>query len=136
MEPNTNPSLPPINPNQIQNTFLEGPVNLFSSSWQFFKTNWKILVSITVLPMAMIYAGQIFYLTANSALWFIGFILVIAGLITSIAMSPAAINAIHRLTTEAGACRARSSINYHYLSVNACLKRRDKRFLVCRKRIV
>ncbi len=82
---------------------LEGPVSLFSSSWKFFKANWKILVPIVIAPSAAIYLGQIFVIGKNPILLLVAFVLIIAGIIFSIAMQPAAINTIQRLFADPGA---------------------------------
>ena len=97
MEPNTSVNSVSSIPGQ-----LEGPVNLFKSAWALFKANWKILISIIVAPMALMYIGQIFLVTGNLIMIIFAFILIIAGAIFSIPSQPAIINAIHRLSTEPG----------------------------------
>lgn len=86
------------------NTNLTGPVELLSSSWKFFRIHWKILVSIVILPSIISFVAQTLLITSagNPIAAILSFILIVVAIVLGIVMQPAAINAIHRLTTESG----------------------------------
>jgi len=96
MEPNSNVN-PPV---AIQNPAL--PTDLFASAWRFFVLNWKAIVPIVIIPSVILCLGQILMISHNMALLIIAIVLDIVGIILSIAMTPAVLNAIHRLSTETG----------------------------------
>jgi hypothetical protein len=81
---------------------LEGPVSLLRSAWSLFSAHWKIIVPIVIAPSLLIYIGQLLLATKNVPAAVVAGVFMIVGLVVSIAMSPAAINAIHRLSTESG----------------------------------
>jgi len=85
------------------NPQLTGPAALFSSAWKLYRDHWKIIVPIVILPALGSYIGQLLALTHSVAPAVIGGLIGVAAAIFSIAMAPALINAIHRLSTEPGA---------------------------------
>jgi hypothetical protein len=82
---------------------IKGPVSLIKSSWKMFEIHWKTLIPIVIAPAVLFYAGMIFN-TADT-LWRVipVFVLMMLGIIYGIAMQPAALNAIGRLSAEPGA---------------------------------
>lgn len=82
---------------------ITGPIKLFSSSWNFFRTHWKILVSITILPSLISYIGITLVSTGLPGLAVLAFVLFVVEIILGIAMLPAAINTIKSLMLEPSA---------------------------------
>jgi hypothetical protein len=102
MEPNTistplSQPAPQVQPQNLSLGTLEGPVSLFKSSWKFFKSNWKKLVPIIILPGACFTLGQIIILFGNPIVSILSVLLFIAGIIFSITSQPAAVDAIAKL---------------------------------------
>ncbi|MEI6397012.1 MAG: hypothetical protein WCO48_03005 [Candidatus Taylorbacteria bacterium] len=81
---------------------IEGPIVLLRKGWTLFKSNWKVMVLIAILPTIVNVIGSFFNTPGNMSLSFIGGLISICGAILSIAMMPAIINTIHRLNTEPG----------------------------------
>ena len=81
---------------------LEGPIVLLGKGWTLFKSNWKVIVSIAVLPTIVNVIGSFFNTTGNMSFSFIGGLISICGAILSIAMMPAIVNTIHRINAEPG----------------------------------
>lgn len=77
-----------------------GPLELLSSSWDFFKKHWNVLVPIAILPSAISYVGSLILYLDSSLLKALGVILSILGAILYIVMIPALINTIHNIKTE------------------------------------
>lgn len=107
MEPNKTDNVQPQYANQAEQTKisdLKSPVNLFVSSWNLFKQNWKILSSIAIVPAVFMVLGQMTMIFSSGSLssFLLFFVLSIVGVILSVAMQPAIINAIHLLSTEPG----------------------------------
>jgi len=108
MEPHTNePSAPSANgapspQNPQSSLILQGPVKLFTSAWNVFKNNWKMLVSIAIAPSVILFIGQLLMQVQSPVLLVIGIIIGIVGTVVSVVMQPAMIDAIHRLAHEPG----------------------------------
>lgn len=81
---------------------ITDPIALFSSAWNLFKKNWKILALIAVTPSVGSFIGELGALTHSIVPAVIGGLISLASAIFSIAMGPAIVNAIHRLSTESG----------------------------------
>lgn len=79
---------------------IDGPVVLLGSAWHFFKTNWKILVPIALVPSVILMVGSLVGLLGG-VFMFIGFIVSIVGAVFSIAMAPALITTLPKI--EGGA---------------------------------
>jgi len=99
MEPNTSVPRAPV----MNTGALEGPRKLLSSAWSLYKTNWKTLMYIVVAPSIISAIGQILAVAKNPILAIVAFLIFMVGVVYSAAMLPAAVNAIHRLSTESGA---------------------------------
>ncbi len=106
MDPNNQVPVAPAVTNQapIMNPgVLEGPRSLLASAWSLYKAHWKMLTGIVIAPSVVSLAGQLLLLTKNISAALLGIIVIFAGIIFSIAMLPAAVNAINRLSTEPSA---------------------------------
>ncbi len=103
MEPTQTPVSQPIpTPSPAPTLVLTGPVELFSSSWKFFKQHAKTLIPIVILPSIISFISLLF-ITSGSGLAILGLILTIAAVIVSIAMQPAAVDAVQRLGADPAA---------------------------------
>jgi hypothetical protein len=101
MEPNTisvppSQPVPQVQPQDLSVGTLLGPVSLFKTTWNFFKSNWKLLVPIIILPTACFALGQILSLFGGVAL-IPAVALFVIGIVLSVASQPAAVDAIHKL---------------------------------------
>lgn len=85
---------------------LPSPMSLFSSAWGLFRAHQRLLVGIVVVPSILTYAGQFLFRIEGPVALTIGVLFSLAGGILSIAMQPAAIIAMHRLSTEPEARRS------------------------------
>jgi hypothetical protein len=107
MEPNTIsvPSQPvqPVQPQDLSAGTLLGPVNLFKTTWNFFKNYYKTIIPIFIIPSLIFVVAQISMLIGSGSSMILGFVLLIVGIILSIASGPAVTSTIHRLATEVGA---------------------------------
>lgn len=79
---------------------LDGPIKLTVNTWKFFKEHWKIVVSIVMLPNLFFAVSQILIFSKNFVFLMVAILLLIFAGILSVVSQPAAINAVHRLTTE------------------------------------
>ena len=86
---------------QMQN--IDGPVALFGFGWKLFTNHWKILTPILVLPTILRYAGTLLLRPHQPALNVISILLTIVSVALSIAMGPAAVDAVHRIVTGSSA---------------------------------
>lgn len=109
MEPNKVENIQPQGINVVQTepmktSELTNSTKLFMSSWNLLKQNWKILSSIALVPAVFMAIGQVAMSIKLSSLssFLLFFIFSLVGIIFSIAMQPAIINAIHLLSTESG----------------------------------
>ncbi len=82
---------------------LTGPVSLLVTARDAFKAHWKVFALIAGVPSLILYIGQAFFLTKNPILAGLGAILSIAGVLLSIALRPAIILAIQKISAEPGA---------------------------------
>ncbi len=100
MEPNTTsvPSqpVPQVQPQDISLGMLEGPFSLFKKTWNFFKSNWKSLVPIIILPAACFALGQIISLFGGVS-FILAVVIIVIGMVLSIASQPAVVDAIYKL---------------------------------------
>jgi hypothetical protein len=91
----------PHNPeHQSVSHTLQGPVALFTSAWNLFVKHWKFLVPLFLIPSVLIYLGNILKLMGGPVLAIISLILVLAGVILSVAQRASAIHAIHQYSTH------------------------------------
>lgn len=72
---------------------------LFRFSWNFFNSNWQVLVPIILIPSVVTAIGEI--LSTSSRV--LGLVVNIVGIILSIAMAPAAVDAIRRRAADSSA---------------------------------
>jgi hypothetical protein len=83
---------------------IAGSVSLLKLSWGMFERNWKTLVPISIAPAAFIYVGALLNMVCCIPLaTVVSFLLMLAGIVLGIAMQPAALNAIDRLSSDPGA---------------------------------
>jgi len=75
---------------------------MLRSAWGTFKTNWKVLVPIAIVPTVLFILGQIFGYLKNPVAGLLAGIFAIAGFIFSIAMQGALLTAIRRVESEPG----------------------------------
>lgn len=78
---------------------LTGPLQLLRESWDFYRAHWKVLTSIMVLPIALIYVAQALFAGNDIPLplMLLGVLVALAGGILSVAMRPAVVDAINKL---------------------------------------
>lgn len=93
MEPNT------ISPSIGK---LAGPGELLKSAWDLFKKNWRMLIMIAAVPAALTLVGQLFS-TGGALLAAVAAILVIAGVVLSLAMQGAMIDAVRQYSINPSA---------------------------------
>lgn len=103
MESNSMPVPPAPMDARVGKSGLIRPIELLRQSWAQFKSNWKLLVGIVVLPTFLIFLGQIFSFFESPIVIAIGAILFIIGMVYTVAMQAAAILSIDRLSKESGA---------------------------------
>ncbi|OHA17397.1 MAG: hypothetical protein A2830_03980 [Candidatus Taylorbacteria bacterium RIFCSPHIGHO2_01_FULL_44_110] len=114
MEPNTfassSPSpfsqTPPAPTSTSQSSFgreIDGPMTLLKFGWRLLINHWKTLVPILILPSIISYIGSLLGITHVGVLVFIGVLISIVGAVFSVAMVPAVIDAIRRVSTDSTA---------------------------------
>jgi hypothetical protein len=91
---------------------LIGPIRLFGTAWNFYKTHWKTLTTIVVLPFGGVFIGNLISqialniadtsTVAATILSIIGLILFLAALVFVIAAVSGLMSSIHKLSTEPG----------------------------------
>jgi hypothetical protein len=92
---------------------LIGPIALGSTSWHFYKTHWKALTTLIIIPMAAILLGNLVSETgaaiydhvsaSGPILEILGFIVFLAAGVFMVAAAMGLIHSIHKLSSEAGA---------------------------------
>jgi len=82
---------------------LEGPSALFSSAWKAYKTNWKLLSGLFLLPVVLNFIGLLLNLARNPVLSVLSFLFSLGFMVFLIAAEAGAINALSRIETEPGA---------------------------------
>lgn len=85
------------------NPQVTGPSALLSNAWKTYKDHWKLLVPIVILPSVGIYIAELMFAANNVALTILGVIVMIASWVFSIAMGPAVVSTLHRLSSEPAA---------------------------------
>ncbi len=81
---------------------IEGPVDLLKGAWKLVSAHWQVLAAIAVIPSVVNLAGILVSGSSSAFGSVTGTILAIIGSILSIAMMPAAVDAVHRLSTGSG----------------------------------
>lgn len=106
MEPNTSaPQAPvpvpqaPISQTTITSAF-EGPVALFKFGWKLLTNHWKMLAPILLLPTIIMDVATLIMRSGNGVGAVLGLLLIIVGVILSIASVSALANAVHRVSID------------------------------------
>ncbi len=79
------------------------PLVLAVSSWKTFKSYWKPLVFITIIPSLALYISQALISVGSIPLGLIGSLLALAGAVASIALQPTLVIAVNKISTQPGA---------------------------------
>jgi hypothetical protein len=95
-----NPSEPVVVASPISQPKIIGPIELLNSSWNFFKKNWKIFVSIIIIPSVLTYIGKSLLEIQSTNTTVLGFIFSIVGGVLSVVMSVALIDAVRRVSSD------------------------------------
>ncbi|MEA2715229.1 MAG: hypothetical protein QOG91_257 [Candidatus Parcubacteria bacterium] len=75
---------------------------MLSAAWSLYKKHWRLLSGIAIVPSILFYFGHILFIwTLSPALSVISVLFSIVAMVGIVAMYPALVNAIHRLSTEA-----------------------------------
>jgi F0F1-type ATP synthase membrane subunit c/vacuolar-type H+-ATPase subunit K len=82
---------------------IDGPTQLFSFGCKLLTGHWKVLVPILILPSISSYIGQLLAQTHQIVFVIIGVLISIASAGFSVAMVPAVVNAVHRISTDPSA---------------------------------
>lgn len=93
------------------NPQITGSGALLATAWKAYKAHWKILVPIAILPTVGSYIGQLMATTHQLVPAMIGGLVTLIAAVFSIAMGPALVSAVHRLTAEPG---VKLSVNPQY----------------------
>lgn len=81
---------------------IDGPITLLKFGWNILTKHWKAVGLVIVLPYLISVVGQLLAFIGGPIGAILMIILVIISVIFTIASMPAAIQAVHRVTTDPG----------------------------------
>jgi len=77
---------------------IDGPGILFSFGWKMFTSHWKTLAPILIIPAVISFVGRLLGLIGGPVGAILAILLGIAGVVFSIAMIPAMIDAVDKVS--------------------------------------
>lgn len=98
MEPQ-NPAVPSA-PAPLLTTNLKGPIELVREAWALYKSNWKVLLAIMLIPPVVMGVATSLLAIGSIGLGIVGFVIMIVAAILFISMQGAIIDAVRRADTN------------------------------------
>ncbi len=79
---------------------ITGPVELLKSAWSFYRSHWKQLCAVVLIPYAAMYIGSVLQSTKNPLLLILGILVSIAGGVYLIAGYAALVDAMKKIAAD------------------------------------